>query len=130
MFFLDFCFGNGEGPESTVENAFLENGFNTNDMTYQAFIYFKNECALPEPWESSVDEFRNQTKQGLDLVESLSARVNEIGSENFLALCGREITPVVNGIFEVKRDIMRLTKTLDNALQLSTCERVSPIYHR
>lgn len=129
FFNSDFCFGNGEGPESTIDSALLENGFSIDDLTYQSFQYYKSDCTLPTPWADNILEYRGYISEGLDVAAFLSSRINDIGVVDLTAMCGADIQPIIDQIDDVKKNLNVLSQSFDEALELSRCERVRPIYN-
>ncbi len=129
-FNLDFCVGNGEGPESTIENALLENGFNTYDLTYQSFQYYDSQCTIPSPWESRASAYKALIEQGVALTTFLSSRILFADDQGLLGSCSADKTSIINEIDEVKRDLMLLSSSLGRALELSRCDRVTPLLDR
>jgi hypothetical protein len=130
FFFIDLCVGSGEGPESTIENAFLENGFNVGDLTYQSFLYYKSDCTDPKPWEDFTSEYREKIEEGVNVSKFILSRIDDLGSAALMSTCGRDFMPIINEIDEVQRNLMSLSNNMDQGLELSRCERVSPIYTR
>ena len=91
-------------------------------------MYFKSECTTPEPWDPHTLEYRGYLEEGVDVATFLLSRMNEIGITELTKQCGRDFMSIANEIDEMKGDLMRLSNNLDDALELSRCERVAPIY--
>ena len=120
--------GSGEGPESTIQNALLENGFNVKDLTYESFLYYKSDCTIPQPWDTLTSNYRESIQKGVDVAAHVLSRIDEIGEGVLMNACGRDFMPIITEVDRIKRDMMLLSNSLDDALEQSRCERVAPIY--
>mmetsp|Transcript_16696 Transcript_16696/g.20396 ORF Transcript_16696/g.20396 Transcript_16696/m.20396 type:complete len:619 (-) Transcript_16696:139-1995(-) len=127
----DLCIGDGEGgPESTIQNALLENGYAVDDITYQSFEYYRSDCTMPAPWIESSEVYGSQMQDGIAVADLLLDQIEELGELNLSFVCGTDITPIVKQIYDFKRDLSMLLQSMDEALELGSCERVSPLYRR
>ena len=109
-------------------NALLENGFNVADLTYKSFLYYKSDCSLEEPWTDKMTEYEQLINEGLDVAQFVLTRINELGDVNLMNTCGRDFMPIIQEVDETQMNLMLLLNNMDDAVQLSSCERVEPIY--
>ena len=91
-------------------------------------MYFKSECTISKPWDPYTLEYRGYLEEGVDVASFLLSRMDETEYPELTKLCGRDFTPIFNEAEKMKGDLMRLSSNLDDALELSRCERVAPIY--
>jgi ABC-type multidrug transport system fused ATPase/permease subunit len=101
----DFCVGptGSGGPEMTVQNALLEYGMGEDDLMYQSFLFYKNDCNGTEPWEPIVAQFQ-QLQDEMSAAEGLIEEFDEIGVENLTAACGTDFLPVITEVNNIQND--------------------------
>ena len=127
----DFCVGPAGigGPEMTLQNSILEYGFREDDLIYQSFLFYKNDCNGTEPWESIVADFQ-QVQDEMNSFEGLIAEFNEVGAVNLTAACGTDFLPVITEMNDIQNDFQRLAASFEQSVELARCGRVSPLYDR
>jgi len=118
----DFC----HGGEETILEIFDHRGIDHQDMLYQTFMYYVDECSTVNP----LSVFAPDEQEFLKIFDTVSSVLSLSESYNTTRLsneCGADVAPVIAAVDILADNLGKLSSSVRRVEALTSCFKVRPI---
>lgn len=124
----DFCIGGSYpgSPLGTFQEVIKGMGFSTSTQVYRSLDYYASECSIRSPLTYLDGMYSTTTAASSSLrqlIGSLAAGNNTMLAET----CGGDFVWFNATLYEIERTLDNVRSNIALALDLTSCDRVSPI---